>query len=646
MSFGWSVSDVAALAQLAWQTVQNARKACGEYDELTREVFGLHIVLRRLENEVKNPESALSRGGATCGEELEAIASGCRSIVQTLDKVLDKFNALSEEQRSGRKLVAKIRFGNGQMGDLVDLRAKITYYTSVLSLYLNMVAAGSMGRIEKQMEEAGGDLRELKTAVNSITAKLMAGSNKEGSILTSYADDDKAVWREFRRELVKDGFSSSSLKKHKVIIKAYFEELGHRGFLDEENPPDNADHQASPKIDAEIRPPMNFSRQSSSRKPSHDSPSLSEFVPEVLTQPLRPSQSKDPVSSVSSKQDSGRTHKDCNSRSSEVDRSDKIETPHVCPETSDDTAAVEAIKTPRKFTESSEQLAWSTRRKNGLISHKDIGEPSPLKHGMYLPERMFVAKPWGICIIYGIQFKVDFSTILADFEYRTQILACARRDLHSCRRLFSTNDLSWERNLRRRELLCEQSVALIVKMQCLLYFQSPDARETVLHSCSYSTTPDLEQAGFVCAWFLSRTFYMWFDFEIMSIIRDVGVWMADFDNTWGRVTSLSDTNVPTDPVIFRTERSYFQDTPLYEWGCTKNDYWEAPFEELDELYRLCYREFGIQCRNLPSENGLGRKFLPRFEELFQRVVNDEKAVLSKALGSLLNRVYIEGLRKI
>jgi hypothetical protein len=56
MSFGYAVGDFFLVTQLAWATVQNARRACGAYDELTREVCNLHIVLRRLEHEASKPE--------------------------------------------------------------------------------------------------------------------------------------------------------------------------------------------------------------------------------------------------------------------------------------------------------------------------------------------------------------------------------------------------------------------------------------------------------------------------------------------------------------------------------------------------------------------------------------------------------------
>lgn len=233
MSFGWSAGDIATLAQLAWRTVQNTRKACGEHDEITREVFSLHIVLRRLQKEVDKPDSLLNRSGDTYMQELRAITSGCEKVLRILDKKLEKYNALDGSEKSASKLWQSIKFGNRELADLKDLRDKIIYYTSALSLHLNMISMGSMGRVEKHMEETGGDLKEVKRAVNSLTAHLMGNSTHEGSILSSYANDDKQVWRTFRRDLCKRGFSSSFLHKHKAIIQAYFEELGSRGDLDD-----------------------------------------------------------------------------------------------------------------------------------------------------------------------------------------------------------------------------------------------------------------------------------------------------------------------------------------------------------------------------------------------------------------------------
>ncbi len=234
MSFGFSPSDVVLLGQLAWTTVQNSRKACGEYAELTRETTSLHINLQRLERETAKPESPINRPSDTCREELAPIVNGCGKALGVLDTILEKYNALNDGERRKGKLWKEVRFANGEWTNVKDLRLKLNFYTSNLSLFLNMVSMGSMGIVEKQMHEAGGDLKDIRRAVNGITANLMSGANKEGSVLTDYADDDKAVWRAFRRELVKAGFSSDVIREHKDTIQAYVKELGSRGILDDE----------------------------------------------------------------------------------------------------------------------------------------------------------------------------------------------------------------------------------------------------------------------------------------------------------------------------------------------------------------------------------------------------------------------------
>ena len=229
MSFGWSASDIATLVELAAKTINNSRKASGEYDELTREVTALHVALRRLQKEADGRDSMLGRSE----DELAPIANGCRRILDDLDNILVKYNGLSQKERTVSKLWLKVKFGNGRIVEVADLRAKITYYTSALGLYVNMVTMGSVGRVEKQMDEAGGDLKEIKVSLNSITAHLMSAPVREGSVLTAYAEDDRAVWKEFRRELVKDGYSSRLISKYKDTIKAYIKELGSRGLLDD-----------------------------------------------------------------------------------------------------------------------------------------------------------------------------------------------------------------------------------------------------------------------------------------------------------------------------------------------------------------------------------------------------------------------------
>jgi hypothetical protein len=234
MSFGCSPSDFVLIIQLASNAVQNARKACGAHDGLTREVTCLHVALQRLKNEASNPQSLLNSTGDDRKDELATLIQDCGGVLRVLTQILEKYNALSEEKRSVTELWQKVRFGNGEMQDLSRIRLQLMTYTSAITIFINTLSLGSQGRVEEYMAIQGGELQRMRRSLNWIIASLQAScGNTESSILTSYTDDDKAIWKDFRRELIREGYSTSFLKKHRETIQNYVRELGQRGALDE-----------------------------------------------------------------------------------------------------------------------------------------------------------------------------------------------------------------------------------------------------------------------------------------------------------------------------------------------------------------------------------------------------------------------------
>lgn len=251
MSFGYSISDVVLLGQVAWRVVQNSRKACGEHAEFTREVSALHVVLQRLQQETEQPENPITKSAESCQRELRTLVGDCEKVVRMLDRIILKYNALSPETRGrrGLELWQKVKFGNSEVADLRDLREKAVFYTSSISFYLNVISMGSIGRVEKRMDESSGDLKDIKFGINTLTAKLMSQKSTGSSVLTGYAEDDRRVWKEFRRGLIKKGFSSSTLHKYKGLIMDYIEELGDRDLLDDCEPTGKAQLRASAAMD-------------------------------------------------------------------------------------------------------------------------------------------------------------------------------------------------------------------------------------------------------------------------------------------------------------------------------------------------------------------------------------------------------------
>lgn len=233
MAFGFSLGDFVLLTQLAQKTIHNGQKACGARDELVREVKSLHIALRRVKAEVSDPASILNRTQDNRRFELGSLARPCRSVLRVLSGILEKYNALSEQERCAKKGWKQIRFGNGEMQDLDHIRSELATHAQAFNMFPNLLSIGSQEKVEEYMDLQGQDLREIKMTLNWLIASMRADRHKETSILTIYTEDDKGIWKAFRRELIKEGFSHRTLSKHKRTIKRYVLELGEKGALDD-----------------------------------------------------------------------------------------------------------------------------------------------------------------------------------------------------------------------------------------------------------------------------------------------------------------------------------------------------------------------------------------------------------------------------
>jgi hypothetical protein len=235
MSFGFSPSDGFAIIQLAWVTYEGAKRACSEHDGLTREMHTLWSVLTRLQSEVKNPDSLIHRAKKSRQKELKRHIAGCEEHLRRIEAILKKYNSLAEEEKSATQLWDRVRFSRGgPLQDVLEIRQKIMTYTTAISMSLHLLAQGSQGRVEKMISHQRGELKGIRESINLLIAKSSissSGSTHEGSIISSYSEDEK-WWREFRRELEKSGYKSKALKSQKGLILDYVKELDYKGIFE------------------------------------------------------------------------------------------------------------------------------------------------------------------------------------------------------------------------------------------------------------------------------------------------------------------------------------------------------------------------------------------------------------------------------
>ncbi|KAI9734414.1 MAG: hypothetical protein M1818_006802 [Claussenomyces sp. TS43310] len=240
MSFGGSPSDIIIVVTFCRRLYKQCKTAGGEYLEISREVRGLHTVLRHLKYEVKAPESVLNRDSSRYANELGPVIGDCHFTLRKLDDLLMKYGRLTEDTGGAARLWDRVRFGSTELDELGDIRMKLINHKTSITVFLDTVQLHESGKQTELLEIQTEQLEVILDKVDGIAARM---GQRAPSMLTTYGDDDKEVWKQFRRELVAEGFSSNVLQQHKDILRAYIRQIDQNGLLD--------DAMTSPTVDTE-----------------------------------------------------------------------------------------------------------------------------------------------------------------------------------------------------------------------------------------------------------------------------------------------------------------------------------------------------------------------------------------------------------
>ncbi|KAF1965043.1 hypothetical protein BU23DRAFT_370821, partial [Bimuria novae-zelandiae CBS 107.79] len=207
MSFGFSIGDIIKLVELTTNTYNGWKSACGMHASITEDLAALRSLLSRIEAEVQTPNSLFSKNADDL-QHWESLSKGCFDVVRELASILKKHKSLS---KSRAKNWDRIRLGSK---NLEALNTRLLKKIESISAFATVLGISSQGRLENTM------FPELMRKVDTIAAKMRKGN---GSIctLTTYENDDKGVWREFRREMVREDVKSRDIHRYKDALKTY-----------------------------------------------------------------------------------------------------------------------------------------------------------------------------------------------------------------------------------------------------------------------------------------------------------------------------------------------------------------------------------------------------------------------------------------
>jgi hypothetical protein len=226
MSFGFSISDVINIAQLSSRTYNNWKSACGDHANITGDLDILQALIARFAAEVQMHDSLLVREPDEL-RQWKRLSKDFRSLLTGLEGILEKHKSL---RTSRKKTWDRIRFGHSNID---NLHQKLLTKTTSLSAYMSVLGISSQARVENDL------LPQPLGKVDDIAAQMRTGNASAVSRFTSYPDDDKAIWRDFRRHLITSGFRSNDLRKYSAALKTHLGQLQRRGLVDEEDPAEN-----------------------------------------------------------------------------------------------------------------------------------------------------------------------------------------------------------------------------------------------------------------------------------------------------------------------------------------------------------------------------------------------------------------------
>jgi hypothetical protein len=263
MSFGFSVRDSILLIDVARTQYNNCIAAGAEYHDLARDVKTLHRVLELLHDESLKASSPLLRGDRAFATQLAPAINGCEHILEDLQTLLAKYEGLSGNKpvNPTSKLWHKIRFGS-KIQALGEVRGKITFYTTTIAVLLDTMQLRATGRLEDKLDATSTAMidgfQSIKLAMVEEALKAKSGPRCQSTAsllsMSTYNEDDKEVWREFRRQLISKGFKSNQLDKHSDMLQAYLLKLVQSDVLNEMGM-----HQSAPKQDHAFPAPTDIS---------------------------------------------------------------------------------------------------------------------------------------------------------------------------------------------------------------------------------------------------------------------------------------------------------------------------------------------------------------------------------------------------
>lgn len=220
MSLQGTSADVHIVTPFCREVYRRCRDVGGEYEDVGRDAFALHAVLKQLKREIEKPDSFINRDLTVWSRKLVPVLNDSNSTLTQLNlNVQQRERRLSNEGSAPKPLAKPVLdrqstlLSLGGKDQLVAVKAKLLSQKTSLSLLLETIKLHSA---RAKLAESGNqsvDLDKILDEVDNIAAKLA----KPQLIPNVDADVERPLWKRIRDQLEDQGFAYDLLQQHKVF---------------------------------------------------------------------------------------------------------------------------------------------------------------------------------------------------------------------------------------------------------------------------------------------------------------------------------------------------------------------------------------------------------------------------------------------
>ena len=255
MSFGFSIGDFLIALKLAKHTYDACENGPKEYREICNEVKSLHYALQGLCDDAKDSGSLINRKGLSRKNELDEIIRNCRQSLEELQSLINKCSRL-EESKSGNTLSRLWDAQRISYNNLDSLRAKLTFHTSTISMFLLSLEGSAIARIESKLDDLYARMVRNDTTGTRMSTISLFSDTSASSILSSIESNEDDAWEILKRELLAEGISVPHIMANKADIiqymKAHLTSEKSNGNVNTYSNPDLGDQDSSPSQSKQV----------------------------------------------------------------------------------------------------------------------------------------------------------------------------------------------------------------------------------------------------------------------------------------------------------------------------------------------------------------------------------------------------------